>query len=136
MTLYDINDYQPDPTPPKPESIPFTSSKDRILSSVLARGLFFLLLIVDLFWGAFSLISYIITLPFGSLTKSFRQKRFLALKRASVGALSLFTAIFSPSIGILFGCTYFMFFDKEGIDEVIPSSLRSQFETFFPGCLI
>lgn len=133
MNLYDINDYQPDPAIPDPD--PLTTAKDRLLSSFLARGLFFLLLIVDLLWGILSLIGYLSALLFGSLTKSFRKRRLLGIKRASVGAISLFTAIFSPSIGILFGCTYFMFFDKEGINDVIPSSLRSQFETFFPSHL-
>ena len=134
MAVFDIADYQHQPEEPQPEPPPsYSSKKDKLLSSLLARGLFFLLLLADIAWCMYSLTLYLVTLPLGSLTKAFRKNRALSFKRSLICALSLFTAIFSPSIGIMFGCTYFMVFDKAGIDEVVPSSLKSQFEEFFPG---
>ena len=42
-----------------------------------------------------------------------------------------FVAIFSPSLGIMFSCTYFLMYDKAGIDEIVPSALQDQFKGFF-----
>ncbi|HPE84969.1 MAG TPA: hypothetical protein PLO43_02175 [Chlamydiales bacterium] len=135
MAVFDISEFQQQYEEKQAaEAAPtYSSKKDKLLSSLLARGLFFLLLIVDIAWCFYSLALYLVTLPWGGLTRGFRQKRALCFKRSLICAVALFTALFSPAIGIMFGCTYFMVFDKSGIDEVIPSSLKSQFEEFFPG---
>ncbi len=136
MAVFDIHDYI-ETAPEEPPIAPTAPRQDKFLSSVLARALFFLLLLADVAWGCFAFLKYVIGCAVRLLTLNRRGRTFcarqrLALKRSSICALSLLTSLFSPSIGILFGCTYFMVFDKEGIDEVVPSSLRSQFEEFFP----
>lgn len=136
MTVFDINDYIEEPS--TEELTPsYTSKKDKWVSSLLARALFAVLFIADIAWGLFAITKYTLALTLRLITlnrkgRIFCKKQALAIKRASICAVSLFTAIFSPAIGILFGCTYFMVFDKSGIDEVVPSSLKSQFEEFFP----
>ena len=133
MAVFDIADFQQPKEEKQPEPAPsYSSKKDKWISSLLARGLFFLLLLADVAWIFYSLFLYLTTLPLGKMARGFRAKRKLSFKRSLICALSLFTAVFSPSIGIMFGCTYFMVFDKTGIDEVVPSSLKSQFEEFFP----
>ena len=37
---------------------------------------------------------------------------------------SLIVAIVSPALGTMFACTYFLMYDKKGIDEVVPSILQ------------
>ena len=138
MAVFDLHDYiQPEKMTEMPSFEPSSPKKEKLLSAFLARALFFLLLIADIAWGTFALFKYTIGCMLRLLTlnrrgRSFCQRQTLTLKRAAICLLALFTSLFSPSIGILFGCTYFMVFDKEGIDEVVPQSLRSQFEEFFP----
>lgn len=133
MAVFDINDYVEEQAPPDFSKPP--TKKDKWISSVLARSLFILLLIADLAWGSLSITKYAIgsairLITLGRRGRTFCERQKLAIKRASICALSLFTAIFSPAIGILFGCTYFMVYDPTGIDEVVPASLRSQFDEF------
>jgi hypothetical protein len=45
--------------------------------------------------------------------------------------LALLIALLSTGFGIMIACTYFVMYDKEGIDEVVPSSLREHFKEFF-----
>jgi hypothetical protein len=114
------------------------SFRDRLLSSLGARFFFFLLLLADLLWG-FYIIAGLTTFFSLSLVSFFKvaflrarlAKFYLALKRFSVGALALTVALLSPALGIMFACTYFLMYDKEGIDEVVPSFLRDQFKDFF-----
>ena len=56
----------------------------------------------------------------------------VSLRRSLVCGVSLFIALFSPAFGIMIACTYFLMYDKSGIEEVVPSSLQSQFKEFFP----
>ncbi len=138
MAVFDIHDYiQPEKAEATQIFEPRSPKKEKLLSALLARSLFFLLLLADLAWGAFALFKYSLGCAIRLLTlnrkgRAFCQRQTLALKRSSVCSLALLTSLFSPSVGILFGCTYFMVFDKEGIDEVVPQSLRAQFEEFFP----
>ena len=53
------------------------------------------------------------------------------MRRALVCGLSLLIAICSPAFGIMVACTYFLMYDKEGIEEVVPASLQDQFTSFF-----
>lgn len=112
--------------------------RDRIFSTVTARMLFFLLLLADILWGIYVFVLFLI-LAVASLATclkvhSFKQvagSYWLSLKRAAVCAVSLFLALFSPGFGIMIACTYFLMYDKEGLEEIVPTSLQSQFQDFF-----
>ena len=58
-------------------------------------------------------------------------KKWLNIKRFLVCGLSLIVAIVSPALGTMFACTYFLMYDKKGIEEVVPSILQDQFKEFF-----
>lgn len=112
--------------------------KDRIVSAILARLFFVLLFLGDCLWIAYALLLFTVS-GMGILFSLGRAEVFfklnatacLTLKRAMVCGISLFLALFSPAFGIMIACTYFLMYDKSGIEEVIPSSLRSQFSDFF-----
>jgi hypothetical protein len=113
---------------------------DSIFSLLVTRFFFFLLLIADLVWGAYALLLLTISVAGGLLTafhspffRSLWVKGFLMLKRCLVCALSLFVGLFSPAFGIMVACTYFLMYDKSGIEEVIPTSLQDQFKDLFKG---
>lgn len=137
MAIYDIFETKEtvqatDATPP------IYSKKDRFFSSLTARTLFFFLLLADLLWGCYALSLLILGTVFAFLTffkvPMFRKvvrKQWIALKRSSVCALSLFISLFSPALGIMIACTYFLMYDKTGIQEVVPTSLQDQFQDFF-----
>jgi hypothetical protein len=55
----------------------------------------------------------------------------LSLKRALVCGLSLFISLFSTGLGVMIACTYFVMYDKEGIEKCVPSSLQNHFQDFF-----
>ena len=114
------------------------AAKSAIFSSIAARLFFFMLLIADFFWGVFSVVLFLGLLAANALTgfKIFRLKkhylkRWLSIKRAFVCGISLFVALFSPALGTMFACTYFLMYDKKGIEEVVPSILQDQFREFF-----
>ena len=114
------------------------TKKDRFFSSLAARLFFLLLFVVDILWGVYvillsclSLLLNAVTLGKVALFRRFLSKSFLSLKRFLVCGLSLFVALISPALGIMFACTYFLMYDKEGIEEVVPSSLQAQFKEFF-----
>jgi hypothetical protein len=136
MPIYDIFDVEKSkeeaPTPLPPLSL----KRDRFFSSLAARLFFFILLVGDLFWLALSLLLFSINGIFSLLTFSRYvpfKRAYLSLKRATVCALSLMIALFSPAFGIMIACTYFLMYDKKGIEEVVPASLQDQFKEFFPG---
>ena len=115
------------------------TSKDHIFSAISARLFFFLLLIADIAWGIYSFTACVIKLAFCLLTlfqipllRTSFARSYLSLKRAIVCALSLLIAIFSPALGIMFSCMYFLMYDKAGVDEVVPATLREQFKELFP----
>ena len=113
--------------------------KTNLFSALAARFFFFLLLIADLVWGAYSIGAFVIKVflhiatfgQVGPLKKSLIRS-FLSIKRAIVSAIALMIAIFSPALGIMFSCMYFLMYDKAGVDEVVPASLRDQFRLLFP----
>jgi len=114
-------------------------SRDRFFSSLFARLFFFLLLIADLLWMFYSAFIFLISvcgslITFNkvSLFKKWRCSIWLSLKRSLVCAVSLILALFAPAFGILVACTYFLMYDKSGIEEVVPSSLQEQFRDFMP----
>jgi hypothetical protein len=128
---------------PKQESMQFQGiSQDGKrkggLSSTIARLFFFALLILDVSWGCYSLLMLILSslgamLSFGRISffLKLQSKSLLSIKRSFVCALSLMTAIFSPAFGIMIACTYFLMYDKSGIEEIVPESLQGQFRDFF-----
>lgn len=129
---------------PEKESIPADEAtveqpqqKSSFFSSLSARLFFLLLLIGDVLWLCyalallcFSLIGLLITLSRVALFSELRANAILTIKRALVCGLSLFVALFSPAFGIMIACTYFLMYDTRGIEEVVPSSLQTQFKEF------
>ncbi len=116
-----------------------TSKRDRFVSSLTARLFFLLLLSGDILWTMYCFIVLIIGL-IGMLAtggkrvtfKNVRDNALISLRRALVCGVALFIALFSPAFGIMIACTYFLMYDKSGIEEVVPSSLQTQFKEFFP----
>lgn len=120
-----------------PESEVLTSPKDRFFSSLTARVLFFLLLIGDICWGIYALCIILTMGPLNLLTgrkigflNRLVRKNWISLKRSGICGVSLFISLFSPALGIMIACTYFMMYDKTGIQEVVPRSLQEQFQEF------
>lgn len=114
------------------------SRRDRFFSSLTARLFFFLLLLADLLWfcyavGVLVLCSAAMAVTFFkvSFLYDLYQRMWLTLKRSLVCGVSLFLTLFSPAFGIMIACTYFLMYDKTGIEEVVPASLQSQFKEFF-----
>jgi hypothetical protein len=113
-------------------------SKDRFFSIVCIRLFFLVLLAADILWGIYSFCKMVFCLV---LTGCFFYKKeiwerslaraWLSLKRSLVCMLALLIALLSTGFGIMIACTYFVMYDKEGIDEVVPSSLREHFKEFF-----
>ena len=62
--------------------------------------------------------------------KTFSDKYWISLRRSLVCGVSLLITLFSPAFGIMVACTYFLMYDKSGIEEVVPVSLQSQFKEF------
>jgi hypothetical protein len=58
-------------------------------------------------------------------------KSWLSIKRAFICSVALFLGCLSPSLGIMIACAYFLMFDKSGVEEVVPASLREQFKDLF-----
>lgn len=123
---------------PQESPLPHHALRDRIFSTLTARMLFFLLLIADLLWGLYALLLFFLLAVSALVTfckiKSFTQVAatyWLSVKRAAVCAVSLFLALFSPGFGIMIACTYFLMYDKKGLEEVVPTSLQTQFQDFF-----
>lgn len=111
--------------------------KGNLFATISARLFFFILLISDLIWGIYSLLLFVLTL-FPNLLigfksaplKSFFLKRYLNIKRSAISAIALIVALFSPPLGVTIACSYFLMYDKEGIQEIVPSVLQEQFQEF------
>lgn len=139
MPIYDISESKDIPEVEQEavqEETPF-SKKDRFFSSLTARLLFFVLLLADLVWLVYTLAIVSVVLSLSLLTffkvEAFQKslgKRWIALKRSFVCALALGVSLFSPALGIMVACTYFLMYDKMGIKEVVPTSLQDQFQEF------
>ena len=135
MPIIDISEMkqQEEPVVETPREV----IKDRFFSSMTARILFFLLLIGDVAWAAWSCAKMAILLPLFFITfgksaciKVGVQKGWISIKRAGVCGISLVIALFSPALGIMVACTYFLMYDKSGIQDVVPRSLQDQFQEF------
>jgi hypothetical protein len=115
-------------------------SKDRFFSLVCIRIFFALLLLGDIVWGVYNAIKVtfclILTTCFfykKELCEQSLSRAWLGLKRSLVCALALFVSLFSTGFGIMIACTYFVMYDKEGIEEVVPACLQDHFKEFFKG---
>lgn len=113
--------------------------KGRFFSALAARVFFFLLLVADLVWSLYAISMVLIksTLYFLTFLRLESMKEgikfsWLSFKRSLVCAIALFVAMFAPALGIMFSCMYFLMYDKEGVNEVVPASLREQFKDFLP----
>ncbi|CAM0117620.1 hypothetical protein RSOCI_04665 [Rhabdochlamydiaceae symbiont of Dictyostelium giganteum] len=139
MTIYDISHSEEshESASSEPE-LPFSSSpRERLFSSIATRVFFSLLFIADGFWVVFLFIKLFLLLPLSLITWGRSEKiqhhlsqSFISLRRAFVCGISLFIAFFSPTLGIMVACIYFLMHDKAGIDEVVPGSLKDQFQDF------
>jgi hypothetical protein len=115
------------------------NARSRFFSSLAARLFFFLLLVGDLLWICYALSLLTVSLlgmllSWGKLRQfnAIKDNAWVSLRRSLVCGVSLFISLFSPAFGIMIACTYFLMYDKSGIEEVVPSSLQSQFKEFFP----
>lgn len=120
-------------------SDPTVKNRDRIFSTIAVRMFFLLLFVADILWGIYACFLLVLTSVISMITLFQLKpcldafaKAYLSLKRALACGIALLISLFSPSFGIMVGCTYFLMYDKEGIDEVVPSSLQSQIKEFFP----
>jgi hypothetical protein len=118
---------------------PRRNKRDQIFSALATRLFFLLLVVADLLWVGYSLALLIFSAAGFSLTggrvvyfKNLNEKAWVTLRRSLVCGVSLLIALFSPAFGIMIACTYFLMYDKTGIEEVVPSSLQSQFKEFLP----
>ncbi|MCY3975303.1 MAG: hypothetical protein OXF02_07175 [Simkaniaceae bacterium] len=126
----------PSPATPPPPSSGAGEGKS-LFASIAARLFFFLLLIADFFWGVYGALLLTVALIAEGLTggrvpflRRFRRRRYLSFKRALVCAIALFVSLFSPALGTMFACSYFLMYDKKGVEEVVPSVLQDQFKDF------
>jgi len=127
------------------EKVPFEEeekkssfSKDALLSFVCVRLFFLVLLCCTVCWFAYTLCKTALFLvlklfSWGS-SKVFNNnlsKSWLSLKRSFICGIALLLALLTPALGIMIACTYFLMYDKSGVEEVVPSSLREQFKDLF-----
>jgi len=111
--------------------------ESHLFSSIAARLFFLMLLVTDIAWACLSMALCLVSLVGNILTgfkisklKKYASRRWLNIKRACVCGISLLVALFSPALGTMFACTYFLMYDKRGIEEVVPSVLQDQFREF------
>ncbi len=120
------------------DGLPQAKKRDRLLSSCMARLFFLVLLAADVLWMGYALLfsslMLLLTCATGGKNRFCRKhlaRGYLAIRRSVVCALSLLIALVAPGFGILVACAYFLMYDKEGIEEVVPASLREQFQDLF-----
>jgi hypothetical protein len=109
-----------------------------LFSCIAARLFFVLLFVADVLWFFYSsvifAVSGIFSLVLGGRFPFLRKtamKAWVSVKRSLVCALALLIALFSPAFGIMVACTYFLMYDKAGMEEVVPTSIQSQFKDLF-----
>lgn len=124
--------------PEQAEEMP-GKARGRFFSSLASRLFFFLLLIADVLWTCYSLSLLVLSLVGSAVSlkkisyfRVLRERAWVSLRRSLVCGVSLLIALFHPAFGIMIACTYFLMYDKSGIEEVVPSSLQSQIKDFFP----
>lgn len=123
--------------PPKEEK-KSPLSKDALLSFLCVRLLFFVLLLCTLVWFAYTVCKIALFLSlklcvwgFSNTIKTKLSKSWLSFKRSFICGIALLLSMLSPALGIMIACTYFLMYDKSGVEEVVPASLREQFKDLF-----
>jgi cation transport ATPase len=113
--------------------------KGTLFSAVASRLFFLLLLLADLLWMTYTILSSAVFLLVILCTggrfariREWQSKKWISLRRSLVCAVALVVALFSPSFGVMVACTYFLMYDKAGIEEVVPSALQSEFKELLP----
>ncbi len=112
--------------------------KSRFFASFAARLCFLMLLFVDILWSIYATILCGIAFIMNCTTlfsfealRRFQRRRYLNFKRSFICGIALLVALFSPALGTMFACTYFLMYDKKGVEEVVPAVFREQFREFF-----
>lgn len=130
--------HSPQEVSPEVSSPSLAGKKERIFSAVAARLFFLILFAADVIWffGAllvflFSALGYGVTGGKIAMFSKLNERMRLTIKRSLVCGVSLLITLFSPAFGIMIACTYFLMYDPKGIEEVVPSSLQSQFKEYF-----
>lgn len=143
MPIYDFSSRQQEEfVEEQLSSVPIESpspKKGQFFSQIASRLFFILLLIVDVIWMGYALLSFLFSVVGRCVTggrvswlQGWQGRKWISLRRSVVCAMALVIAIFSPSFGMMVACTYFLMYDKKGIDEVFPSALQSQLQEFIP----
>ncbi|MFY7843048.1 MAG: hypothetical protein ACOVOR_03425 [Rhabdochlamydiaceae bacterium] len=110
---------------------------DRFLTLLTSRLFFFSFFLLDLLWGLYALttftlaiFSHLLTLKKFSILKELIHSSWISLRRSLACGLSLFVALFNPAFGVMIACTYFLMYDKKGVEEIVPSVLQEHFKDF------
>ncbi|NGX38778.1 MAG: hypothetical protein KR126chlam1_00089 [Chlamydiae bacterium] len=115
-----------------------SSGKKPVFSMIITRFCFLLLFCVDLAWFALNSVFLVLSL-FGLIITGGKsaffdrrvKKTWLNFRRSAVCGLSLLVGLLSPPFGIMIACTYFLMYDKAGMEEVVPAPLQAQFKDIF-----
>lgn len=123
---------------PEEEKVAPPSFKDNLCSFLCVRLFFLVLLGCTILWFAYALckatVYLVLQLCFWKSSSAINAKllkSWLSIKRSFMCSIALFLGCLSPSLGIMVACAYFLMFDKSGVEEVVPSSLREQFKDLF-----
>ncbi len=109
-----------------------------LFSTIITRFCFLLLLVADAVWIVYNSIvlllastCLLVTAGKNPFFKRMLNKSGLHFRRSVTCGLSLFIGLFSPPFGIMVACTYFLMYDKAGMEEVVPAPLQAQFKDIF-----
>jgi predicted PurR-regulated permease PerM len=121
----------------KKETLIFTPKSFSFSSSLMTRLFSLFLLSICLIWTLFAVTAFCISFMLNTVSaflvpilKRGIKRRFSNVRRSVLCTFCLMIALVSPSFGMMVGCSYFLMHDKEGIDQVIPRSLRGYFKQF------
>ncbi len=102
-------------------------------SFACSRLVFFLLLGADVIWLCYlvcKLVIYgVLQLGFMGSSPVLKQgliKGFRSIRCAFVCALCLFVSFFSPAFGVMIGYAYFIVYDKQGPDGILPAGMNDR----------
>jgi hypothetical protein len=78
-----------------------------------------------------SSVGMIVTWGRSAILRRWGKRSLLNIRRSLACGLGLIIGLIAPSFGIMVACTYFLMYDKKGIDEVVPGPIRAQFKELF-----
>jgi|GEM_PF-402525 len=110
-----------------------SGDRGSFFSTLVTRVFFLLLLVADTAWFVYNCIALIIVASISRVTgkRKLLRKSILNLQRSAACHIALFVGLFSPPFGIMVACTYFLMYDKAGMEEVVPAPLQAQFKDIF-----